>query len=68
MADDGIFSFTKIPRNLWTMPRLDKDVDAIAWAAHFAEFKEELMREYYDNRRTSYIENSVHQNARHSSG
>ena len=36
MGEDGelsLFEFPKIPRNLWTMPRLDKDVDAIAWAA-----------------------------------
>jgi hypothetical protein len=59
MGEDGefsLFDFPKIPRNLWTMPRLDKDVDAIAWAAHVAEFKEELLREANDNRRTSSFE------------
>lgn len=62
MGEDGelsLFEFPKIPRNLWTMPRLDKDVDAIAWAAHVAEFKEELLREYYDNRRTRCVEKEV---------
>jgi hypothetical protein len=36
---------SNIPRNLWTMPRLDKNVDALAWAAHVTEFYDELLYE-----------------------
>ena len=48
MPDDGGYSpdfVSKIPRNLWTMPRLDKDVDALAWSRYVEEFYEELIIE-----------------------
>ena len=44
-----------IPRNLWTMPRLDREWERILWEKHVAEFYEELViesKEHDDNSNT----------------